>query len=125
LSCHHNPLQSSIYSSEIIRGNKGLYSDSNKSNGIKIGLQFYNLWQIHGHQLNSSQLRLNRLFRESGTTDCIATKDVYDIRQREEKLDKIKCQFTAMSKVLRIEDCKLKNPFLLFGPLAQYLGSDK
>jgi len=31
---------------------KGLYSVSNKTNGIKIGLQLYNLWQIHGHQLN-------------------------------------------------------------------------
>jgi len=24
---------------------------SNKTNGIKIGLQLYNLWQIDGHQL--------------------------------------------------------------------------
>ena len=29
----------------------GLYSVSNKTNGIKIGLPLYNLWQIHGHQL--------------------------------------------------------------------------
>jgi len=40
-----------IYS-EIIQHHKGLYSVSNKTNGIKIWLQFYNLWQIHGHQLN-------------------------------------------------------------------------
>jgi len=38
--------------SEIIQRRKGLYSVSNKTNGIKIGLQLYNLWQSHGHQLN-------------------------------------------------------------------------
>jgi len=32
-------LQSSLYSSDIILGNKVLYSVSNKINGIKIGLQ--------------------------------------------------------------------------------------
>jgi len=37
--CHHNPLQSLLHYSEIIPGNKGLYSVSNKTNGIKIGLQ--------------------------------------------------------------------------------------
>src|SRR6218665_494775 len=41
---HHYP--------EIIPGNKVLSSESNKTNSIKIGLQLYNLWQIHGHQLN-------------------------------------------------------------------------
>jgi len=45
-------LQSSLYSSEIILSHKGLYSVSNKTNRIKIGLQLYNLWQIQGHQLN-------------------------------------------------------------------------
>jgi len=51
-SCHHNPPQSLLHYSEIIPSNKVLYSESNKPNGIKIGLQLYNLWQIHGHQPN-------------------------------------------------------------------------
>jgi len=51
-SCHHNTLQSLLHYSEIILHNKVLYSESNETNGIKIGLQLYNLWQIHGHQLN-------------------------------------------------------------------------
>jgi len=37
---------------ELFRVIKGLYSVSNKTNGIKIGTQLYNLWQIHRHQLN-------------------------------------------------------------------------
>ena len=37
---------------KIISGYKGLYSVSNKTNGIKIGLQLHRLWQIHGHQVN-------------------------------------------------------------------------
>jgi len=41
--CHHNPLQSSVHYSEIIPGNKWIYSASNKTNGIKIGLQLHNL----------------------------------------------------------------------------------
>jgi len=49
---HRNPLQSSLHYSEIILGSKGLYSVSNKPNGIKIGLQLYNIYRIHGHQLN-------------------------------------------------------------------------
>ena len=36
---HHNPLQSSRHSFEIFLGNKGLYSVSNKPNGINIGLK--------------------------------------------------------------------------------------
>src|SRR6218665_609001 len=51
-SCHHNTLQSLLHYSEIILHNKVLYSESNETNGIKIGLQLYNLWQIHGHELN-------------------------------------------------------------------------
>jgi len=51
-SCHHNPTQSLLHYSEIILGNKGFYSVSNKTNSTKIGLQLYSLWQIHGHQLN-------------------------------------------------------------------------
>jgi len=37
---------------KIAPGHRGLYSVSNKTNGIQIELQLYNLWQIHGHQLN-------------------------------------------------------------------------
>jgi len=48
---HHNSPQSLLHSSEIILGSRGFYSVSNKINGIKIGLQLYNLLQIHGHQL--------------------------------------------------------------------------
>jgi len=36
----------------IFSGSYWLYSVSNKTNGIKIRLQLYNFWQIHGHQLN-------------------------------------------------------------------------
>jgi len=36
-SCHRNPLQSSLHYSEIILGNKGVHSVSNKTNHIKIG----------------------------------------------------------------------------------------
>ena len=51
-SCHHNSLQSLLHYSEINPSHKGLYSVSNKANSIKTELQLYNLWQIHGHQLN-------------------------------------------------------------------------
>jgi len=51
-SCHRNPLQPSLHYSEIISGNKGLHSVSNKTTRIKIGLQLFKLWQIHGRQLN-------------------------------------------------------------------------
>jgi len=44
--------QSLLHYSEISLGHKGLYAVSNKTNGIKIGLQLYNLWEIHGQQLN-------------------------------------------------------------------------
>jgi len=50
--CHHNSPQSLFRYSEIILDNKGLYSVSHKTNGITIGSQLYNLWQIYGHQLN-------------------------------------------------------------------------
>jgi len=36
----------------MIPGHNRLYCESNKTNGIKIGLQPYKLWQIHGHHLN-------------------------------------------------------------------------
>jgi len=41
-----------IHYSEIIPGDEGLYFVSNKTNGIKIGLQLYNVKPLHGHQLN-------------------------------------------------------------------------
>src|SRR6218665_2463016 len=46
---HHCPL---LHFSEIIPGTKVPYSELNKTNGIKTGLQLYNLWQIHGQPLN-------------------------------------------------------------------------
>jgi len=45
-------LQSLFHCSEIIPGNRGLYSVSNKTDSIKIWLRLYNLWQIYEHQLN-------------------------------------------------------------------------
>ena len=42
------PPQTLLYYSEIISRHKRLYSVSNKTNSIKIGLQLYNLtWQVH------------------------------------------------------------------------------
>src|SRR6218665_1227910 len=74
--CHHNPPQSSLHYSEIIPGNKVLYSESNKTNGNKIGSQ------------------LLQLMANSRTPG-------------------------------EFKNCKLENPSLLLGPLAQYLGSNK
>src|SRR6218665_3097906 len=69
---HNNP-QSLLYYSEIILEYNWLYSRSNKTNGIKIGLQL-----------------------------------------------------TANSRTpVELKNCKLENTSLLFGPLTQYLGSDK
>jgi len=45
-------MQSLLHYSEIIPGHKGFYFVSNKTNGITIGLQLYNLWQNQGHQLH-------------------------------------------------------------------------
>ena len=55
--------QSLLHYFDIISDNKTLYSKSNKTNGIKIGLQLYNLWQIHGHQLNCKLENPSLLFR--------------------------------------------------------------
>jgi len=63
--CHHDSPQSLLHYSEIIQGHKGLYSVSNETNGIKIGLQLYKLWKIHKHHLNwriaNSKTRLSYL----------------------------------------------------------------
>jgi len=48
----YNNSQSLPNYSEIIPDNRGLHSASNKTNGNKIGMQLYNLWQIHRHSLN-------------------------------------------------------------------------
>jgi len=44
--CHNNSPRLLLRYFEIIPSHKGLYSVSNKINGIKIGLQLYNLWQF-------------------------------------------------------------------------------
>jgi len=49
---HHKSYAIFISHSEIIPDNKGFYYVSNKTIGIKIGLQVYKLWHIHGHQVN-------------------------------------------------------------------------
>ena len=44
LTFHNSPL----HYSEIIQRHKGLYSVSNKTNGIKIGLQLYQWRRVEG-----------------------------------------------------------------------------
>ena len=52
LHCICFKIQSLLRYSEIVSENEELYSVSNKTTRIKIGLQLYDLWQIDGHQRN-------------------------------------------------------------------------
>jgi len=44
--CHQSTQQPRVDYSAILLGYSGLYSVSNKPNGIEIGLLLYGLWQI-------------------------------------------------------------------------------
>ena len=55
-SSHHNDPKSTLHYNKIIPGNKRLYSVSNKTNGIEIGLQLYNQGQI-SHMAKRAEAR--------------------------------------------------------------------
>jgi len=60
--CNHNSLQSLLHYSEIIPGHKGLYSVSNNTNGIKIGLQLMANSQTPGELKNCKLENTSLLF---------------------------------------------------------------
>ena len=67
-SCHHNSLQSSLNYSEIISGNKVLYSESNKTNDIKIEFNFN--FSIFSSVRRSPTMRPQQDFSRSFCSCC-------------------------------------------------------